>query len=170
MIIFMWTQKNILSHFLPISEWKNVISRMKWECFCSCLSTCIQQYWSLAAVRVIIGSLKEQDLRLVTNLTKLSLLGCRAQQPPTLWLVAIMLRIPTGKGHKGERRQALETVAEPTTHPWALWGWRDNNPGSIKVWLMPFLLSLMTGCLACGSLRIAGLYCGTGTDRPTAGC
>lgn len=46
------------------------------------------------------------------------------QQGLALWLVAIMLSLPTGnsKGHKGRCRQLLETVAEPTTHPWALWG------------------------------------------------
>lgn len=47
-----------------------------------------------------------------------------AQRGPALWLLALMLSMATGKnkGHKGERQQPLETVAEPTTHPWTLWG------------------------------------------------
>lgn len=46
------------------------------------------------------------------------------QQGLALWLVATMLSLPTGtsKGHKGRHGQLLETVAEPTIHPWAPWG------------------------------------------------
>lgn len=79
----------------------------------------------LSAFSAVKGTLKEQELRLVTNLTKLRPASSMTQQGLALWLEAITLSLPTGnsKGHnKGRHRQLLETAAEPTTHPWALWG------------------------------------------------
>lgn len=66
----------------------------------------------------------EQELRLVNNLTKLKPVSNVAQQVLAFWLVAFMLNLPIGnsKGHKGSHGQLLETVVEPTTHHWALWG------------------------------------------------
>lgn len=68
--------------------------------------------------------LREQELRLVTNLTKLRPLSRMAQRVPSLSLVAVMLSMPAGysKGHKKKRRQLMRTVAEPTTHLLAPWG------------------------------------------------
>ncbi len=109
---------------LTVLGWRNVISRDEGECFCSYLSTCSGLNRFLMALSVIIGTLKEHDLRLVTNLTKLRPVSSRTQQVLALWLMAVMLGLPTGnsEGHKGRRGQLLETVSEPTTHPWALWG------------------------------------------------
>lgn len=71
----------------------------------------------------MIGTLKEQELRLVTNLTQCRQASSMTQQDLALWLEAIMLSLPTGNstGHKGRRMLLLETVSEPTTL-WALWG------------------------------------------------
>lgn len=78
---------------------------------------------SLGALSLIIGTLKEQELRLVTNLTKCRQASSMTQQDLALWSEALMLSVPTGKsaGHKGRRMPLLETVSEPTTL-WALWG------------------------------------------------
>lgn len=76
------------------------------------------------SVRSVWWAPTEQELRLVTNLTKLR---------PSKWrdtagscpfpLEANMRRPPTGsgEGHRGRRAAPLETAAEPTT-PWAPWG------------------------------------------------
>ena len=94
------------------------------ECFCFCPSTCSGQNWHLGAFTVTVETLTEQELRLVTNFTKLGAANNVTQQDLALWLVAIMLGLPSGSssGHKERRRQLLKTTAEPTTHPWAPWG------------------------------------------------
>lgn len=79
----------------------------------------------LSAFGVVKGTLKEQEFRLVTNLTKLRPESSMTQQGLALWLEAITLSLPTGnsKGHNvGSHWKVLEGAAEPTTHFWALWG------------------------------------------------
>lgn len=106
----------------PSFNLKECYQQDEGECFCLCLSTCSGKNRSLSAPSVTLSTFNEQELRLVTNLTKLRPVSSITQQALTLWLVAIMLSLPTGrwKGHKGRCRLLLETVAEPATHPWAL--------------------------------------------------
>lgn len=60
--------------------------RDEWECFCSRPSTCSGPNGSLSALTVIMGTLKEQELRLVTNLTKLRPVSSMTQQGQALRL------------------------------------------------------------------------------------
>lgn len=79
----------------------------------------------LSAFSVVKGTLKEQEFRLVTNLTKLRPESTMTQQGLALWLEAITLSLPTGKskGHNvGSHWKVLEGATEPTTQLWALWG------------------------------------------------
>lgn len=50
-----------------------------------------------SAPSVTLSTFNEQELRLVTNLTKLRPVSSMTQQALTLWLVAIMLSLPAGK-------------------------------------------------------------------------
>lgn len=131
--------------------------------FCFSQSTCRGSNWSLSALNVIGGTFKERGWRLVTNLTKLGPVSTTTQQARTMRFETIMLILPVGSSRKGHRRrcwQFLETVAESTTHPSAPWELRDegtNNPGSIKLWLMPFFLGLMSDYFAYGSMETSEL-------------
>ncbi len=137
------------------------------ERFCSCLSTCSGWNRSLSAHSVIVVSLKEQELRLVTNLTKLRPVSSMTQQG-TCWVcpqaTVRVTREDVGSSWRLSRSQP------PTLGLCGVEGRGHNNPGSIKVWLMLFFLGLMTGYLACGSLGDCWLLMWVGTDRPTAGC
>lgn len=161
--------ENILSDFLTVLGWRNVISGDEGECFCSYLSTCSGLNRFLMALSVIIGTLKEHDLRLVTNLTKLRPVSSRTQQVLALWLMAIMLGLPQATARVTREDVGsswrLSRSQPPTLGLCGVEGRGHNNPGSIKVWLMPFFLGLMTGYLAYGSLGQDRQ-----TDRPTAGC
>lgn len=76
-----------------------------------------------------MSTFKEQEWRLVTNLTKLRALSRVTQQALTMWLEAVLLTSPAGssKGHRRRCWQLLETEAEPTTHPSAPWELRDEG-------------------------------------------
>lgn len=103
----------------PTFKLKECYQQDERESFCFCLSTCSGQNGSLSVLSVISCTFNEQELRLVTNLTKLRPVRSMTQQALALWLVAIMPSLPTGRwmGHERRRRLLLETVAEPTTHP-----------------------------------------------------
>lgn len=99
------------------------------ESFCSCRSTCSGQ------TGMIIGTLREQGLRLVTNLTKLRPARSMTQQDVALRPEAIMLGLPTGnsKGHKAGRVGKAPGECSGANHPVGVEGHGYNNPGPIKV-------------------------------------
>lgn len=126
---------------------------------------------SLSAFHVIIGALKEQELRLVTNLTKLRSGRSMTQQDPAFWLEAISCRVCPQATVRVTREdggwsQRLLRSQPPTIEPRGVEGHGYNNPGSIKVWLMPFFLGLMSTCCACCCLGMASWNRGMGHTDP----